>query len=289
MFSIDNLRQRCSVLEKEIHDLKTYINNIDPAECLVARKGNNGSFYYYKRSKDQDGKRKEEYLPQSSDNEIRRLAYSSYARCRLKDASSEKRTLEALIRFLTQESHVSQLLTVHPGVAAALSDWLAARDDNSMSASEKELREKAKIWTHRPYKRSTSNPNELKYPTIVPGLNVRSKAEADIISRFEYFGVAYHYEEEWEIPEHLINLYGRNSFAFHPDFKVKNMRTGNVFWWEHQGGWDNPKYVANMARRETDLFRMGLIPWKNLIITTETLAQPLDLLWVDEIIQFYLL
>ena len=203
----------------------------------------------------------------------------------LKDARGEKSALDHLVRFYDQERRVTEYLSLHPGVAAVLQN-----DPNfQTSVLENDLQKKADQWKNAPYNRSTYNPNELKYPTIVPGLLVRSKAEADIISRFEYFGAAYHYEEEWEIPEHLITLYGRNNFAFHPDFKVKNMRTGNVFWWEHQGGWDNPKYVANMARRETDLFRMGLIPWKNLIITTETLAQPLDLLWVDEIIQFYLL
>ena len=289
MFSINNLRQRSVKLGEEIQSLKNYLDKTDFSEHLVARMNLSGSFDYAKRIKDQDGHRHEEYLAKAKCDEIHDLAYAAYAPKRLKDAKAEKKALDAMIRFLSKESHVSQLMKDRPGVAAALKNWLAARNDDNLSASEQEIKEKARQWTRLPYSRSTYNPNDLKYPTIVPGLLVRSKAEADIISRFEYFGAAYHYEEEWETPEHLITLYGRNSFAFHPDFKVKNMRTGNVFWWEHQGGWDNPKYVANMARRETDLFRMGLIPWKNLIITTETLAQPLDLLWVDEIIQFYLL
>ena len=289
MFSIDNLRHKCSVLEGEIRTLKKHINNCDPSECLVSRKGSGGSFYYYKRSKDADGRRQEKYLPQSSDNEIRRLAYSAYARSRLRDAEAEKKALETLIQFLSKESQVSQLLKKHPGVAAALGDWLSTRNDDGLSASDIELREKAKEWTNRPYKRSTLNPENLKFPTIVPELYVRSKSEADIISRFEYFGVAYHYEEEYEVPEHLANLYRRNGYALHPDFKCRNMRTGNVFWWEHQGKWDDAKYVADLAQRENLLYKIGLIPWKNLIITTETLARPLDLQWVDEIIRFYLL
>ena len=284
MFSIDNLRLKSNSLEKEIQLLQNYLDNNSNDDSLVSRK-ERGYYRYARRFKNEEGKTDEVYLSQDDMAEIRRLAYINYAKARLKDARGEKSAIDHLVRFYDQEQRVTEYLSLHPGVAAVLQN-----DPNfQTSALESDLQKKADQWKNAPYNRSTNNLNELKYPTIVPGLLVRSKAEADIISRFEYFGAAYHYEEEWEIPEHLITLYGRNSFAFHPDFKVKNMRTGNVFWWEHQGGWDNPKYVANMARRETDLFRMGLIPWKNLIITTETLAQPLDLLWVDEIIQFYLL
>ena len=289
MFSIDNLRYRSASLEKEIQTLKNYIAKNDSSGYLVVRKGENGAFYYSKRVADPEGRRKEEYLPQSSENEIKKLAYSSYVSNRLKDAEAEKRALDSLIKFLSKESHVSQFMTTHPGVAAALGDWLSTRNDDGLSASDIELREKAKEWKRRPYKRSTLNPENLKYPTIVPELYVRSKSEADIISRFEYFGVAYHYEEEYEVPEHLASLYRRNGYAFHPDFKCRNMRTGNVFWWEHQGKWDDAKYVADLAQRENLLYKIGLVPWKNLIITTETLARPLDLQWVDEIIRFYLL
>ena len=284
MFSIDNLRLKSNSLEKEIQLLQNYLDHNATDDSLVSRK-ERGSYRYARRFKNEEGKTDEVYLSQEDITEIRRLAYINYAKARLKDARGEKSALDHLVRFYDQERRVTEYLSLHPGVAAVLQN-----DPNfQTSVLENDLQKKADQWKNAPYNRSTYNPNELKYPTIVPGLLVRSKAEADIISRFEYFGAAYHYEEEWEIPEHLITLYGRNSFTFHPDFKVKNMRTGNVFWWEHQGGWDNPKYVANMARRETDLFRMGLIPWKNLIITTETLAQPLDLLWVDQIIQFYLL
>ncbi|MBO7392365.1 MAG: hypothetical protein J6U77_07685, partial [Verrucomicrobia bacterium] len=73
------------------------------------------------------------------------------------------------------------------------------------------------------------------------------------------------------------------------DFKCKNMRTGKVFWWEHQGKWDDPGYVSGLPAREELLYKAGLVPWKNLIITTETQDLPLDLQWVDEIIRFFLL
>ena len=288
MFSIDNLHKKRDDLEKEIQSLKAFLANDDPAHLMI-RHHANGSYYYTKKYRDENGKWKEDYLSQSSINDIKKMAYRQYAAERLKDALSEIKVINHILRFHTTDSHVKKYMQKHPGVYAMLKDWLWAKGDDDLLASDDEIRQKAEAWKNIPYKRSQTNPEWLKYPTIIKGLQVRSKAEADIIGRFEHFGAAYHYEEYFDIPEHLLNLYRRNSFDIHPDFKCKNMRTGKVYWWEHQGQWDNPKYVADLPVREELLFKAGLVPWKNLIITTETQELPLDLQWVDEIIRFYLL
>ena len=288
MFSIDNLHKKRDDLEKEIQSLKAFLANDDPAHLMI-RHHANGSYYYTKKYRDENGKWKEDYLSQSSINDIKKMAYRQYAAERLKDALSEIKVINHILRFHTTDSHVKKYMQKHPGVYAMLKDWLWAKGDDDLLASDDEIRQKAEAWKNSPYKRSQTNPEWLKYPTIIKGLQVRSKAEADIIGRFEHFGAAYHYEEYFDIPEHLLNLYRRNSFDIHPDFKCKNMRTGKVYWWEHQGQWDNPKYVADLPAREELLFKAGLVPWKNLIITTETQELPLDLQWVDEIIRFYLL
>ena len=288
MFSIDNLHKKRDDLEKEIQSLKAFLANDDPAHLMI-RHHANGSYYYTKKYRDENGKWKEDYLSQSSINDIKKMAYRQYAAERLKDALSEIKVINHILRFHTTDSHVKKYMQKHPGVYAMLKDWLWAKGDDDLLASDDEIRQKVEAWKNIPYKRSQTNPEWLKYPTIIKGLQVRSKAEADIIGRFEHFGAAYHYEEYFDIPEHLLNLYRRNSFDIHPDFKCKNMRTGKVYWWEHQGQWDNPKYVADLPAREALLFKAGLVPWKNLIITTETQELPLDLQWVDEIIRFYLL
>ena len=289
MFSIDNLRSLSKTLEKEIQLINNHIANMDHSTALVVRNSKFDTLIYAKKFKDAEGKWKEEYLPQSAENEIKKLAYQKYAVERLKDAKNEKRAIDHVIRVLSSESHVERYLQKHPGVHAMLKDWLHVKGDRNLMASEDEIRRMAEAWKNTPYKKSQNNPEYLKYPTVVKGLKTRSKSEADIVSRFEHFGVAYHYEEEFELPDYMTNLYRRNTFAIHPDFKCKNMRTGNVYWWEHQGQWDNPSYVADLRAREEILFKAGLVPWKNLIITTETLDMPLDIQWVDQIIQFFLL
>ncbi len=288
MFSIDNLHTKRNALEREIQSLKSFLANDDPAHLMV-RHHKNGSYYYTKKYRDENGKWKEDYLSQSSINDIKKMAYRQYAAERLKDAHNELQMINHILHFYTSDSHVATYMQKHPGVYAMLKDWLWAKGDDDLFAPDDEIRRKAEAWKSTPYKKSQTNPEWLKYPTIVKGLQVRSKAEADIIGRFEHFGVAYHYEEAFDVPDHLLNLYRRNSFEIHPDFKCKNMRTGNVYWWEHQGQWDNPGYVSGLPAREELLYKSGLVPWKNLIITTETLDSPLDIQWVDEIIHFFLL
>lgn len=289
MFSIDNLRMKSASLEKEIRTIEEFIKKNDYSSYLLVRNSRYQTFSYTKKFKDAEGKWKEEYLPKSAENEIKKLAYQKYAVERLKDAKNEKSAIDHVIRVLSSESHVVRYMQKHPGVYAMLKDWLQTKGDDNLAASDEEIRRKAEEWKNAPYKRSETNLEYLKYPTLIKGLKTRSKSEADIISRFEHFGAAYHYEEMFEVPEHVCNLYRRNAFDIHPDFKCKNMRTGNVYWWEHQGQWDNPGYVSDLPDREEILFKAGLVPWKNLIITTETLDQPLDIQWVDEIIRFYLL
>ena len=97
--------------------------------------------------------------------------------------------------------------------------------------------------------------------------------------RLVHFGVPFRYEE----------LVYSNGIYYHPDFSCLNVRTLEKIYIEHQGGWDMDSYVDRLHNREMDLKQAGIIPWKNLLITTETKDQSLDINWVDVLIQYYLL
>lgn len=132
-------------------------------------------------------------------------------------------------------------------------------------------------WTNADYQRSNLYPEKLIYPTVIPNLKVRSKAEADWISRLVHFGIPLRYEE----------LIISNQVALHPDITGLNITTLTPVYIEHQGGWDNDDYIRNLEGRSLLLKQAGIIPWKNLIITTETRSQPLDINWIDELIQYF--
>ena len=134
-------------------------------------------------------------------------------------------------------------------------------------------------WKNAEYNKSMKYPEKLIYTTVVPTLKVRSKSEADIVSRMEYYGVPYHYEE-------LVLI---NNAYYAMDFTCRNIRTKQTWYWDHRGMMDNPDYIRKVISCENAYLSEGIIQGINLIVTTETKDNPLDLQWVDELIQFYLL
>ena len=74
-----------------------------------------------------------------------------------------------------------------------------------------------------------------------------------------------------------------------PDFTVMNRRTGKIYLYEHFGRMDDFMYVEN-SMRKLDLYeKNGYLLGKNLIITRETIASPLNIQKVDSYIKEFLL
>ena len=68
-----------------------------------------------------------------------------------------------------------------------------------------------------------------------------------------------------------------------------NRRTGKIYLYEHFGRMDDFMYVEN-SMRKLDLYeKNGYLLGKNLIITRETVASPLNIQKVDSYIKEFLL
>lgn len=254
------------MIENEVQMLEQYVSTA-PKGKLVCRQRVPGKYDFSYCIHEQNGRKKEAHIPLSKKELALQLAYKEYAIKRLADCKKELYALNCFLSFYGREKETDQYLKSHPGAATLLTPILSSPD------------EYAKQWQKKPYTRSTNRPEDLIYPTVVPDLKVRSKAEGDIISRFIYFQVPYRYEEQLII----------NGIVLHPDLTCLNVRTREEFYWEHQGAWDKQNYVSRLSGREDQYRIAGIIPWKNLIITTETANQPLDINWVDLIIQYFLL
>ena len=266
MSSLHTIELSIDNLNKEIAYFQELINNA-PKGHLVCRKATLGNFRYSVKGILED-RNKEQYLPKVNINYARGLALREYARRRVADAKTQVNGLKAQIRMRTGSRAADEYLINHPGAAVLIEPMIRKRCG--------QLEE----WKNAPYQRSRDFPEDLIYPTIVPDLLVRSKAEADILSRFEYFGVPYHYEEELRKGYEVI----------YPDFTCRNIQTGETFYWEHQGKWDDEGYVSRRVNKRNEVYcRMGIYPGVNLIISTETEHHPLDIQWVDQLIKYFLL
>lgn len=91
----------------------------------------------------------------------------------------------------------------------------------------------------------------------VRGELVRSKSEVIIANALHYNNLEYVYEPE-------LVLEGK---VKRPDFKVIDDDTGEVWYWEHCGMMDNPKYRKRWEEKKAFYKKNGIEENKNLIVT----------------------
>lgn len=123
----------------------------------------------------------------------------------------------------------------------------------------------AEKWAAEPFEQSDYMP-ERKIHLSSRGLSVRSKSELLIVEKFYEFGVAFRYEPVLQI--------GKYKLA--PDF-TPMAANGKLFYWEHCGLPGNPSYMKK-HKWKLDLYEsVGIVPWKNLIVTYDNEQGTIDI------------
>ena len=265
MISMKNLTDFSQSLAEEIASLEELIAKA-PEGNLISRKSKKGRYVYTKKLILEDGKVKEIYISNKNISEAEALAKKANAQKRLPALKQKKQLIDKLISLQSAEPAESIFRKAHPGFVPLLDSDLCKN-------------ESAVNWKNAPYNKSKKYPEQLKYPTVVKGLFVRSKSEADIIARLEHFGVPYHYDE----------VYLLNGVETAIDLTCLNINSNKIWYWDHRGMMDNLQYIQKTLNCESIFYNAGIIPWVNMIVTTETKDSPLDLQWVDALIRYYLL
>ena len=214
-----------------------------------------------------DGTRVEKYVNRQEMPEAINIARRMYAQKQLEDLKCQKHFLENIIKYQTHESAGDRFLAAHPGINSLISSGMPPQNDWAAQ------------WKKQPYPRNMQYPDKLIYSTVVPDLKVRSKSEADIVACFELYKVPYHYEE----------LTDFNGTTLATDFTCLNVKSGNIWYWDHRGMMDDPSYINKTLYCDSVYLKAGVIPFINLIITTETKEHPLDIQWVKRLIEYYLI
>lgn len=110
-------------------------------------------------------------------------------------------------------------------------------------------------WANSEYEQSNYMP-ENKVHLTSKGLYVRSKSEAIIAEELYKHKVPFHYEEVLKIGENIVI----------PDFTIKN-HAGEICYWEHCGLTGDPEYMQRHNEKLRLYEEVGIVPWKNLIVT----------------------
>lgn len=100
------------------------------------------------------------------------------------------------------------------------------------------------------------------------GEQVRSKSEKIIADKLAEMGIPYRYEAP---------LFLGTMGIVYPDFTLLKVCTREEIYWEHLGMMDDPSYVHKALNKINTYIRNGYIPGKNLLLTFESKAIPLNM------------
>ena len=228
----------------------------------VSKKGN--IYQYYQRVKPED--HTGTFIRQEDMNLARKLAQKDY----------DSKVLRASEREL---SAINKYLKSYPDITAeeVYENLHKERQKliNSICETDEEFIRK---WQNISYKHKGFPPNYPEYYTN-KGERVRSKSEVIIADALEKASVPYRYE----YPLHVKGI-----GLTHPDFLTLNVRTREEIFWNHLGMLDDPKYAEDNVRKINQYLKSGYYPGDNMILTYETMNNPLNQKIVKQMIEHYL-
>ena len=106
---------------------------------------------------------------------------------------------------------------------------------------------------------------------------VRSKSEVMIDSVLVKNKIPFRYEAPL--------LVGTKEYF--PDYTIRHPRTGKFYYWEHNGKMDDLEYVMKATTKIQNYAMNGFVPSVNLILTYETLKEPLSLEMIEKTVEYY--
>ena len=133
-------------------------------------------------------------------------------------------------------------------------------------------------WQGLPFSENTPEYHTVKNE------RVRSKSEVLIADALIRHDIPYRYEFPLQLKRP-----GEEIVTFHPDFLCLNVRTRQEFFWEHFGMIDDAVYLENAIQKLNLYCENNILPGKNLIITMESQAVPLNTKQIEKQIEAFLI
>lgn len=212
-------------------------------------------------------------------------AYISKENGALRQALQKKEFLKKSLKILEKniaasEHFLSKYEDFNPaGIVAALpkaySDFAP---ENSVENPEDTKKINVTEWKNATLAANKIHPENLTHTTS-KGLKVRSKSESIISTLLDMNDIPYRYEYPLRVGER----------TFHPDFTVVNPFTQKIFYWEHFGMMDDPKYRNKTRKKLSSYINSGITPWDKLIMTFESNEDMFDAEYINKIIKILLL
>ena len=258
------LKQRKLFLSRTIERCNKWLKNAPQGTLRISSKKNRIPVFHHHLESKEDIR-----LSSVEDSKlIRDLARKDYYLKVIPAAIEELELIDSLVKIKESETLANvyenlriekrQLISpVEITKERALNEWLNYEDGSS----------------HEPKSGNYYIPTDN-------GEMVRSKAEYNIANALLKAGIPYKYEFPFTV---------KNGTVLHPDFTVRNKSNGQVFFWEHFGLMDDPKYVKNSFLYKLNLYAMdGIFIGNGLIASFAGFGFELGKETIDKMIKEFL-
>lgn len=259
----ENLEQRIKELRSVIQKKEKSLADAPEGTIHLFESTDRKQFYY----KAGHGETKRKYIKKNNRQTISALCQKDYDQKVLDAAKKELKQLEKLeIQYpaLVYEE-------VYDALAAGRKEYV-----KPIRSTDEDF---VKKWERIEYNPKMFHDDAPEFFTE-KGERVRSKTEILIANALKKHGVPYHYEKPLDLNQ---------GFLIHPDFTILNIRLRKEYYWEHMGIMDDPHYLEKALQRITQYERKGLFPGTELILTYETIKNPISSRTIDDLIEHYLL
>ena len=257
----ETLKERKDFIGKMIKEIENRLKTA-PAGMIKVCYSNGHPQYYYRNSGPENEKR---YISVKERQLAARLAQKSYDQKILKALQKEQKAILAFLRLYP--ANPAEEIYAHMAEARKVLV-------TPILETEEEFR---KRWESVEY---TGKGFAPEYPEFLTdkGERVRSKSEVLIANALKSMDIPYRYE-------YPMNLAGAG--VVYPDFTALNVRTRTEVIWEHQGMMDDSEYADKAVRKILLYHANGYFEGKNLIVTSETRYNPLNVREIRTIAEAY--
>ncbi len=250
----------------EIARLEKIIEKIDkfqkhaPRGCLKYQNKGQNTYFYQQYMNERTKKWDRKYIKKDNISLARRLAQKHYY-------SAIKPIVEKNVKEL--KDFVKRYCPERVGeIYDGLSDERKKLIMPMLDAREERIR----MWYEEEYEKNNAYPENLRYETE-QGELVRSKSEVIIANILHQYRDDLLYK--YECP--LNVMVAGKPVLIYPDFKILNVHTGKITYWEHAGLMDEPSYAKDFVRKANTYISNDLLPGREVVFTYETSEKPLDI------------
>ena len=242
-----------------------------PIGCLKYQKKGKKTYYYHQIWDDNNKKWGRKYIKKTS-LLPQELATKQYY-------FAVKETLNRnvfALKNLIQQYHPEDMIKIYENLSEVRKKLI-----EPLVISEKE---RVRQWNSEQYEGNSFHQENLRYETE-QGDFVRSKSEV-IIANILYQhrkDIVYKYEKPLEV------LVDRKIKTIYPDFKIMNIHTGKIWYWEHAGRMDDVIYANEFVKKTNTYASNGYLIGKDVIFTYETTGNSLEIMVIRRIVEEVLL